>query len=701
MMKKINKKLAFYVILGVICSLSFILRIPSFTFPLDYDVGGHLFYGMEVATRGFYLTLQEIRPVGILVIFALIYKVFGSSSVWVNIVGASSWVFSTYLLYNITKILFGSRKTALFASLIFTFFASSRALQGEMANMESFFIPFSLFGIYFFFLAKKKVKKVYFVLSGLSFGVAFLTKHLAVFDFLAVFLFNLFLFFSPKIKFSVLKKKSRLFIEENLALISGLLISILLVSLYFFFIGQLEDFFYYQFIKIHSNVNVHHFLGNALVNLKNNFLPIFSKTYFFWLLSFLGVVSTFFFKHQFKRSFLFFWILTVFGGIAYLWWFFPHHFLQLTPPLSIFAAFFLTDFLSPGEKKLSGSRLAMRNGLVISILFFGFIIFFKTDAVYFSSFFQKVKGEISKKEHLTAVGFDAGPDGWLSLYETADYLKKEMKPWETVFIWSSLPTIYALAEKQPISWFIYKYPLLPDELRPMGFWNWFPNVNESRMKMMEDLVKKFPEYILVRAEPERIFDEMFSFSEFSNFIVKNYIFDQMFGHVLVYKRIGKKPEASAGKMVPFEIIKRLAVITKIEKVGSQTKVIFEPMVNPSGILRSFQVIYPEMIEVNFKPMTVEVLGQDGQDLVGWALYQSSGTIDLHFRVKGVQKLISFVRIKMGKTTWNNRSYGVNSPLKVIEKEGIVDLYFEPPSDWQKQTFDVYFIFEDGTLSCGV
>lgn len=644
--------------------LSFILRIPSFSFPLDFDVGLHLFYGAQALKHGFYSTTQALVPVGILTIFSLIYKIFGTATVWINIIGALFWVFSTYLVSRITEVIFSSRRTTFFSALIFAFFASSRALQGEMANMETFFIPLGLLGVYFFF-------KYYLFLSGFFFGLAFLTKHLSAFDFLAIFLFGLFSF----------KRKSRLVV-----LIFGFLSTILLVSFYFFLKGQLQDFFYWQFIDIHSHVSGFSSFGSALVNLKNNFRPIFAKTYFFWLLFLGGVISSLSFKRQAERCFIFFWFLTVFGGIYYLWWFFPHHFLQLIPSASILIGLFLTD-LDEFAKKRFGV------GLLIVTL----ILFFQADAVYFTSFAQRLQGQISQEQHLAAVGFDVGPDGWLPFYKASDYLKKETKPEARVFIWESTPVLYVLANKDPISRLIYKYEFLPDELRTRSFQGWFPNVENSRKELMENLLQKFPEYILVRVEPEKIFDELFSFSELSSFIVNNYVFEQRFDNILLYKKSKAEPEMKKSKIIPLEIVKRFAVITNLEENEGRTRIVFEPMVNSQGILRRFEAIYPGVVKVDFLPISGQLLGRD-HDFVGWAKYQPSGAIDLHFWIQGAQKPISFIRIKMDEITWNSRSYGVNQVLQVIQKGETLDLFCEPPSDWQGKTFEIYIIYEDGSVS---
>jgi Holliday junction resolvase-like predicted endonuclease len=122
------------------------------------------------------------------------------------------------------------------------------------------------------------------------------------------------------------------------------------------------------------------------------------------------------------------------------------------------------------------------------------------------------------------------------------------------------------------------------------------------------------------------------------------------------------------------------------------------MVNPRGVLRSFKITYPEVIKINLETVAAEFLGQDGRDFVGNAVFEPSGAVDLHIKVSGSPKPISVARVKMGEKIWNNRSYGINPPLKVVQSGQTTDLYFEPPSDWKEKNFEVYLIYEDGGLA---
>jgi hypothetical protein len=192
--------------------------------------------------------------------------------------------------------------------------------------------------------------------------------------------------------------------------------------------------------------------------------------------------------------------------------------------------------------------------------------------------------------------------------------------------------------------------------------------------------------------------------------------------------------------IPIDILKRYSAITQIKILATCVEVNFEPMVNPNGILRSFKsyysgkslgvgpipetlgervytvigsgvpsIITPEAREdkllqqalkalgVEFIPISAEFLGQDGRDYVSNAAPGPSGTIDLHICIHGPAKPISFLRVKCGDRQWNTKSYGVNPVIKAIRDDKTTDIYFERSLDTKGRKFEIYIVYEDGTV----
>ena len=680
-------------ILAGLLVLNLILRAPSFSFPLDYDVGGHVFWGEQVVKSGFYSVLQELRPVGILAIFALGFRLFALNLIWVPLLGVSFWATSAFVLYRLVKLTTDSERLSWGAALVFSLMTASRAVQGEMVNMETFMAAFSLCGVFYYFRYEKEGGRGSLFRSGLFFGTSFLIKHLAVFDLLPVVLLLALPVLGKLRGRNNPDKEVRVFLGQLYLFSLGFLMPLLLVSLYFLTRGKLAEFYDWQFIKIRSNVAPFHELGNPWKNFWFSFRPILEKTTIFWLLVVGGMAKAASLLKDPLRLFLLFWVLSVFAGMYLLWWFFPHHYLQWLPPLSILAILFGDDVFK--------SRLDIfyQKVFFVGVVVVGLVQYVVTDPGYYFGFVERLCQRTSREEYLAQAGFDVGPDGWLSFYEAGRYLRDTSSANEPLFAWTSIPFIYTLSGKTPASWYVYKAPLQPEAVLPPNFRGWFPDIDESRTAVLADLARQFPEHILIRVEPEKIFAELFSFSEFSRFVANNYVFDRQFGNILIYEKDHQEVRLSEDKVVPLKIVKSFAAITGVKEGRGQTAVTFEPMVNPGGILRQFEVVYPGSVEITFEPILAEFLGQDEHDLVGWVAKQPSGITDLHFRLDGAAKPISFIRVKMDDITWNNRSYGVNPVLKVVwSSEDVVDLFVESPPDWQGKIFEIYIIYKDGAMS---
>lgn len=683
-------------VLLVICILVVVLRISMFDFPLDYDVGGHLFYGMEVAKNGFYSILQEIRPVGILTIFAIIYRFFGSSAVAVQAIGAFFWTISAILVYGIARMLFRSGKTAILSSLFFVLFSASRSMQGEMANLEAFFLPFCLLAIFLYFLFKEKRKYLFLYLSGFFFGIGFVIKQTAGFDFAAMVIYNFFVIF-PFARGIKNKEKLKRFFFENSLLLLGFITPMLFYLIYFFIIGKMSEFLNFQFISIFNNTKGYVVYGSALKNFWNSFVPIFAKTGFFWILSILGMLCFFKSKGNTETNFLFIWLTVNLVGIYYLWWFFLHHFLQLIPPLSIFSGNFVSEILRINYRKIN-SRYKNTVIFIVLIVFLSFYL--KNNFRFYPDFIRKSLGKISRKEYLARVGFEVGINGWLPFYDTADYLKQKGEKQEKMFIWGTIPAVYAFSDLTPASFFINKQSLLPVELRTTAYKNWAIDFESNRKRLINELVISLPKYIIIEVEPKKIFDEMLSFPELSRLVFENYFFEKQIGYNLIYKRNPNGREFvldEEEKVIPFEIIKKFSIITKMEFGREKTRIIFEPIANMSGGIRELSILYPQIIKFKKEDLTLLDLGIGEEDFVDLTSEIQDEKKDLHFKLKDINKPIIFMRIRSGDSFWTNHSYGVNAFVKVVQGSETLDLYVKDPGKWNELHFNLYIISDDGTV----
>lgn len=681
-------------VLAAICLLVFLLRIPMFDFPLDYDVGGHLFYGMEVAKNGFYSILQEIRPVGILTIFSSLYQVFGSSAIAIQAAGALFWSFSAIFVFGITRMLFRSNKTAVLSSLIFIFFSASRSMQGEMANLEAFFLPFCLLAIFLYFLFREKNKYLFLYLSGFFFGIGFVIKQTAGFDFGAIIIYSFFVIF-PFARGIKEKERLKRFFSENSLLLLGLITPTLLYLAYFYFTGQMSEFLNFQFLSIFNNTKNYGVYGSGFKNFWNNFVPIFAKTNFLWILSVLGMLWSFMSKDMTKANFLFLWLVVNLTGLYYLWWFFPHHFLQLLSSLSIFSGYFVSEIF-----RFKAKNIKTKNTVIFIVLFVFLSLYLKNNFRFYPDFIRKSLGKISKKEYLARVGFEVGIDGWLPFYDTADYLKQKGEVQEKMFIWGTIPAVYAFSNLTPASYFVNKQALLPVELRTTAYKNWAIDFESNRKRLINELVISLPKYIIIEVEPKKIFDEMLSFPELSRLVFEHYFLEKQIGYNLIFVINSNAKEIVLDKedqVIPFEIIKRFSVITKVENGRGETRITFEPIANMTGGIRELSILYPQIIKFKKEDLTLLDLGIGEEDFVDLTSETQDEKKDLYFKLKDINKPIIFTRIRSGDSFWTNHSYGVNAFVKVVQGGETLDLYVKDPGKWNELHFNLYIISDDGTV----
>ncbi len=621
--------------------LVFLLRIPLFSQPLDYDEGTYAFFAFFSQGEKFYPAIPVGRLPGIIFTYRLLDNLFPGNIVAFRIAAALLGILGALGVYQLGRILF-NRNVGLFSALVFAFF-SSQISTDSPANTEFFMMPFTVFAFYLFWLFLKKDKLIWLMLSGLSAGVAVFYKQVAIFE-VALLMFWLL-------------QEKHLFLKRSLVFGAGFLLPIAMSAFYFGFKGELSDFWWQSFASGGAYWRYAWQGGAWWWRLRSTAIFLSQTLWPFLLLAFAGLFQA--------NLFLCLWLLLAFLGAFFSGWFFPHYFVQIIPACSLLGGIFLNKIFA--WKKI--------------IVFFLLALMLKNNMIYL-------------------LNSEAKETGWPPFYESADYLKGRMAADESFFAWSTTPLPYYLTRKHPPTSFIYYYSFLDYQFMLPTYRGWQFDFEANRQQLMRELTSHPPEYLLVDVNPEQIFDQLFLFQRFSSFISQNYELEKQFGNLLLFR--SKKDQETTKEMgslsIPLELVKRFSAITKIEASENQTEVTFEPMVNPGGVLRQFKVTYSATATIDFTPLSLQILGQDGYDFVGNGTVKPSGVIDLHFRAKGLAKPVSFVRVKSGNKTWNNRHYGVNTRLKIVSQVDIFDLYFEPAAGWQKQKFEVYFIYQDGTVS---
>lgn len=679
----LQKKLLKIILIGLIGALCFSLRTPFFPEPLSYDEGIASYFAMQlISGDGFYSTLWQNRLPGISLIYAMVYALFNNSVDALRIFSAIIGVISTLLLYKLAKLLFGS-KVGILSALVFAVISSGIVIEGSKAYTEPFMIFFTISACYLFFLALRKRNYLLLASSGFLLGWALMTKQVAAFDFLVFLCFNFILGFTQ-----FRRRTFRSMIKPNLILISAFALPLLSFTLYFYFTGRFHDFYYWSFLKGFTYIRTSR-IKNITGWPKANLSYVFKKMSLFWLLSWGGILYNLFFKRSLERYFLILWYIFAALGVSLGGWFFPHYFIQMLPPACILVGLFTSDIVFKTKKIRITWLSALRKGLITSII----VILLGQSLIlnwrYLPGYIGYLQGKLHRREYLKKYNLPT----WEDRIDAGQYLANTMGTEETLFVWDGTPVIYFLSDKKPITRYIYNYPLLEEKIMFPTMKGWFSNFAEHRRQLMIDLRANIPDYILIRAEPEKIFDEMFLVNNFSNFVHQNYEFLKSFNHALIFKSKDETKEARElereTSSIPLELIKRFAVITEISTREEETTITFEPMVNPNGIIRTFKSVYDEesLEQVSFLPLSVQFIEIDEDEV--------------HIQVRGLSKPIAFARVKREEDRYHycNRSYGVNHPLEMMQIGKTIDLYFPPPRGESKgKLFNIYIIYEDGSMS---
>lgn len=673
-------------ILLLIPILAFVFRIPFFNEPLDYDEGTYAFFAFFSQGSKFYSNFPSLKLPGIVFTYSFLDIFFPGQIIAFRILAAVLIALAAVFVYKLGRLLFDF-KSGILATIIFTLFLSQTALEPR-ANIEVFMMSFIVFSFYLFWLFLKTQKNLWLFLSGLACGIAFIYKQVAVFDFIFLFLW---LF----IDFLIIKKLSiKNLILKVVFMFFGFLIPFVGLVIFFQLKGELNDFWFNSFGAGRDYVSFSWQGKDLIIRFRKNFFFLFKYLWPLFLLTVGGLIHGL--VKRKKNDFFFIgWLLFAFFGVCFTGWFFTHYFVQLIPPASFLSASFI--FYLFNLKKVKTYRFLKKCLVLVLIAALFFTI--KPQLLIYKDFSKMLLGKIDQKSYFKTLGLDVEEAGWLPFYQSSEYLKKIMKPQENLFAWSTTPVFYYLTRKLPTTSFVQNYYFLDYSLMLPTYRGWKFDFDNDRKKLIEELKNKPPEYILIHIGPELIFDQMFLFQDFARFVSQNYSFEKKFGNIMIFKKVNnEKIKIEPLPIIPLELIKYYSAITDLKYKNSQTEITFEPMVNPDGILRTFKVIYPYVLRVNFEPISVKVLGQDGNDFVGNSFLHPSGTIDFHLQIEGIKDPINFVRVKNKSVTYNNKSYGVNRALKLINNNGVIDIYFEPPTKIKGEIFNLYFIYQNSNRS---
>lgn len=381
--------------------LNLLFRLPSLFEPYWYgDEGITITVGQQLR-RGavIYKDIVDNKPPLLYLLAACTFNLFNFKLLTLF------WsLLTVFFFLRLTKELVPKRE--ILSSLVFIFLTSTPILEGNIINGEIYGILPIILSVFLFW------QRHYF-LSGVSASFSCLFKHPFFFDFLSLLTFLVF-FTRSSLKDSFLK---------ILKLEAGFLLPLLLTTGYLYYQGALRDFINQAILN-----------NLKYISWQTDFLIPHGLTVVKTLILLL-IVAIFYKKRgEFskRKIFIFLWLTFSLFGATISNRPYPHYLLQVAPsfsltmgilftPLGIFLII-LTLTIATTQFKLGSHSLS-----------------------YLISYYQNfLRGN-------SPLFYDPQVK---TTYEIAEFLKKNTKADEGIFVWSDNTLIYALSQRRPVG----RYP---------------------------------------------------------------------------------------------------------------------------------------------------------------------------------------------------------------------------------------------------
>jgi 4-amino-4-deoxy-L-arabinose transferase-like glycosyltransferase len=445
-------------------ALTFGLRVPFWSRPLDMDEGLYAYGGWQLL-KGVvpYRDLWDFKPPGAYFLNAVTFGITSPEAVNIYLVAALFGSLTALAVYKIAHLLWG-RSTALLSGIIFAFFSVSPYIQGCGVNTEVFMIAPLMWFLYAILKAAEGEDGTCYFYAGLLAGLALLFKQVAG---VGVLLGLIAAFGSAR----PCRRNMRRALFSVTIFLAGVIIPWSAVSLYFLYNGALQEWFFWQVVYPFTYMR-YTFHEQTWQRDLFRIAWTMQGTHILWLFSVIGLVRVIrrssFFGERLAGLFFPLSVLAVCAG----WNFFPHYFIQMAPVVALFSARGMRVLYDVVRSKnsLVLTSFAITVSLVAGILF---------SAAHYK-FFLVYTGD-EKSMHENVWGFPPLP-----VFGTARRVGLDLRNCtgenETLFVWKHHPEInfYAL-RKTPVRSPIISLPDLP-RLRP---------------DVIRDLESAYPDYIVL------------------------------------------------------------------------------------------------------------------------------------------------------------------------------------------------------------
>lgn len=440
-MKKIEE-----LFLGIVLSFFALLRFPSLFEPYWYgDEGVYQVIGMALRQgRILYREIWDNKPP----ILYLIYAIFNSDQFYVRLFSLIVGVASVLVFYLLTTKLFKNLSARFISTILFAVMFALPIFEGNIANAENFMLLPTIGAFYLIVASQGKNRFIFTFIAGILLSVAFLTKIVAIFDmvalFITVFIFRFLEEMHPTLK--NIRRLSRDIIngfEQETILVIGFMTPIIVTILYFLSVEALPDF-----LRATFSQNV------GYVGYGNFFLFPMGFLYLKLALLLFSILLIARYRKYLGES-----------GILILVWLsfstfnaffsqrpYAHYLLVMLPSFSLFLGYILDN------KKLLKITLPLLFLIVVLVLQVFRPNFKKITPSYYENFLSFISNKKSIEAYQAFFDKNTPRD-----YILASFIKSKTADPDYVYLWSDSPQIYVLSEKLPpgrytVSYHVTFYP---------------------------------------------------------------------------------------------------------------------------------------------------------------------------------------------------------------------------------------------------
>jgi len=420
LVERLEKSVSFWFLL-VISFIFFLLRFPSLFEPYWYgDEGVYQVIALILQEGGrLYTDSWDNKPPFLFIIYYLL----SGDQFLVRLTSLIFGSISIVFFYFLSKKLLG-QKISILTTVFFAFFLATPLIEGNVANTENFMVfPITLAIFLFSSFIKNRRKFKFLYVSSFILGIAFLFKIVAIFDYLSIFTFLLLTQIESKFSLIKLIKNSNIFIKS----VFSFIFLTIPVSLYFLVDGNFRDFIDAFLLK-----------NFAYVNYKNQLIIPQGLLIVKVIILVLFIFLLYKIRNRLKREYLFILIWLSFSLFNTFFSHRPytHYLLTLLPSFSLLLGLILYD-------KINRLRfLILFLGTTLIVL--SYFTLYPKSFSYYLNFMNFLTGKKTLYEYRAFFDKNTPRD-----YEISNFIKKNTKESDNIYLWGDNTQVYSLARKTP------------------------------------------------------------------------------------------------------------------------------------------------------------------------------------------------------------------------------------------------------------